>query len=78
MERKTREKRKRKKKSRRNKSRWKKENRGEARRRDDSNGEINQHNNKLYKRIIGNGNKFPQTCKNLWGTPIKYKVQNRN
>jgi len=41
------------------------ENRGAARRRDGSNGEIGQHNNKLYKRIIGSRNKFPQTCKNL-------------
>ena len=28
-------------------------------------GEIGQHNNKLYKRVISSGNKFPQTCKNL-------------
>ena len=30
-----------------------------------SDREIGQHNNKLYNRVISNGNKFSQTFKNL-------------
>jgi len=41
-------------------------------------GEISQHNTKLYNRVIGSGNKFFQTCNNLWGALIKYSAQDRN
>jgi len=41
-------------------------------------GEIGQHNNKLNNKVIGGENKFSQTCKNMWGTLIKYRAQNRN
>ena len=40
-------------------------------------GEIGQHNNKLYQKVIGSENKFSQTCKNLWGAPINYRAPNR-
>lgn len=37
-----------------------------------------QHNKKFNKRVIGSGNKFSKTYKNMWGIPIKYRTQNRN
>jgi len=41
-------------------------------------GKIGQHNNKLYNRVISSGNKFFQTYENMWGAPIKYRVQDKH